>query len=281
MVFAAACTTSRITCRNRCSLIRMPAHLQSGASEPVLGFPISTRSLTECVDTIIAWLEEAQPPRRYLVCANPHSLVLAMRDTSFAAALHGASMVIPDGVGIVLASRLNGGVIRRRITGSDLFGALNAKMNEQRRFSAFFLGSTEETLSAIRVKMAEQFPHIKIAGTHSPPFRSEFSENDNRAMLRAVNESGADVLWVGMTAPKQEKWIFENIDRLQVQFACAVGAVFDFFSGRAIRSSPIFQSLGLEWLPRLLREPRRLWYRNFVSSPKFICEVLVQLKRNK
>jgi len=204
-----------------------------------------------------------------------------MEDRKFASAIHNADLVIPDGVGVVIASRVSGGAIAHRITGSDLFTALNHRMNAQRRFSAFFLGSTEETLSAIRVKMAEQFPHIRIAGTHSPPFRSEFSENDNRAMLEAVNKSGADVLWVGMTAPKQEKWIFENIDRLQVQVACAVGAVFDFFSGRATRSSPTFQSLGLEWLPRLLREPRRLWYRNFVSSPKFICEVLVHRKRSK
>src|SRR5258708_26539152 len=125
MAFVAGCTTSRITCRNRGSLIRMSRKLQDGASEPVLGFPVSTRSLTVCIDTIVAWLDETSPSRRYLVCANPHSLVLAMEDRKFASAIHNADLVIPDGVGVVIASRVSGGAIAHRITGSDLFTALN------------------------------------------------------------------------------------------------------------------------------------------------------------
>jgi N-acetylglucosaminyldiphosphoundecaprenol N-acetyl-beta-D-mannosaminyltransferase len=113
-----------------------------------------------------------------------------------------------------------------------------------------------------------------FAGAYSPPFKEVFSEADSRKMVDAVNAAKPDVLWVGMTAPKQEKWIHQHRDRLNVRFIGAVGAVFDFYTGRVKRSSPVFQKLGLEWLPWLIQEPRRLFYRNFVSTPKFLIKVL-------
>ena len=109
--------------------------------------------------------------------------------------------------------------------------------------------------------MNHDFPNIKVT-THSPPFKPEFSEEDNRQMIEAINQASPDVLWVGMTAPKQEKWIYQNKDKLNVKFIGAIGAVFDFYAGTVKRSSPWFQKHGLEWLPRLLQEPRLLWYRN-------------------
>jgi N-acetylglucosaminyldiphosphoundecaprenol N-acetyl-beta-D-mannosaminyltransferase len=113
-----------------------------------------------------------------------------------------------------------------------------------------------------------------VAGTFSPPYKPEFSPAELDMMIAAINAVRPDVLWVGMTAPKQEKWIYQNRHRLQVKFIGAVGAVFDFYTGRVKRSHPIFQNLGLEWLPRLLQEPRRLWRRMGVSAPIFIWHVL-------
>ena len=111
---------------------------------------------------------------------------------------------------------------------------------------------------------------------YSPPFKDKFSKRDNDKILNEINNQRIDVLFVGMTAPKQEKWVFENKKFLNVNTICSIGAVFDFYSGRIKRSSNLWIALGLEWLPRLLKEPRRLFARNFISSPKFIFKILIQ-----
>jgi N-acetylglucosaminyldiphosphoundecaprenol N-acetyl-beta-D-mannosaminyltransferase len=241
--------------------------------EDILGYQVTTAGKDECLDLIMSWLK-AGLRRKYFVCANPHSLEIALDDDVFDQALKGADLAVPDGVGIVIASRILRGSIRDRVTGSDIFRGLNSRMQKEGGFSVFFLGASEDTLKDIREKMAVDYPSIKVSGTFSPPFKPEFSDNENAVMVAAVNAAAPDVLWVGMTAPKQEKWILRNLDRLNVGFIAPVGAVFDFYTGRIKRSHPFFQALGLEWLPRLLREPGRLWRRNFVSNPHFLARVL-------
>lgn len=246
--------------------------------ELILGFPVSQMDTEGCIKKILTWVHEGRNGRT-IMCANPHSLEIARRDRLFREALLNADLVVPDGIGVVLASKLLGGQIRNRVTGSDIFGGLNQALNVEGGRSVFFLGSTKETLEAIQQKFINDFPKVKIAGTYSPPFRAEFSETEKRDMVNAVNEARPDILWVGMTAPKQEKWLFQNRHTLKVPVSAAVGAVFDFYSGKIQRSSPTFQRLGLEWLPRLLREPKRLWRRNFLSSPIFIIRVLINKLR--
>jgi N-acetylglucosaminyldiphosphoundecaprenol N-acetyl-beta-D-mannosaminyltransferase len=125
-------------------------------------------------------------------------------------------------------------------------------------------------------KFSAQYPNVHIAGSWSPPFKPAFDEADSRAMITAVNRAAPHVLWVGMTAPKQEKWIHRHRASLNADFIGAIGAVFDFYIGTVKRSHPWFQERGLEWLPRLLREPRRLWNRTLVSAPIFLRLVLRQ-----
>jgi N-acetylglucosaminyldiphosphoundecaprenol N-acetyl-beta-D-mannosaminyltransferase len=149
-------------------------------------------------------------------------------------------------------------------------------MNSAGGMSVFFLGATEETLDLIGAHMAMDYPNVKVAGMYSPPFKARYSSAENEEMINAINTVAPDVLWVGMTAPKQEKWIYANRTRLCVKFAGAIGAVFDFYAGRVQRSHPLFQRLGLEWLPRLIQQPRRLWRRTFVSAPVFVLHVLQQ-----
>jgi N-acetylglucosaminyldiphosphoundecaprenol N-acetyl-beta-D-mannosaminyltransferase len=138
----------------------------------------------------------------------------------------------------------------------------------------FFLGSTDETLHKIRERVAIDYPRIEIVGTLSPPFRPEFTDEDNRVMIETINAAKPDVLWIGLTAPKQEKWIFKHRDKLEVQFAGPIGAAFDFYAGNIKRISPFWGDLGLEWLPRLLQEPRRLWRRSIVSAPRFFLRTI-------
>ena len=244
--------------------------------ENILEYSVDAYSVDECADILFSFLRRSDGPGgcAWLACLNPHSYAAARHDAVFSRALKDANWLAPDGAGIVLASRLLGGGIRERVTGSDVFRELHRRMNAAGGMSVFFLGATRETLDLIRARMARDFPNIRVAGTYSPPFKPTYSPAELDAMIDAVNTAAPDVLWVGMTAPKQEKWIFENRARLNTKFAGAVGAVFEFYTGRVKRSHPVFQRLGLEWLPRLVQEPRRLWRRMCISAPVFMFAVL-------
>jgi len=238
-----------------------------------LDYTIVPSSSKECVDDITRKIFDTANPR-WLACLNPHSYAIAKSDHPFSEALHDTDWLVPDGAGVVLASGLLGVPVHERITGSDIFYGLHDRLNRQGGGSIFFLGSTEDILAEIRQRMVTDYPNLRVVGTFSPPYKSEFSSQELDEMITAINAVQPDILWVGMTAPKQEKWIHQNRDRLQVKFIGAIGAVFDFYTGRVKRSHPIFQKLGLEWLPRLLQEPRRLWRRMGISAPVFILDVL-------
>ncbi len=172
-----------------------------------------------------------------------------------------------------MASRILGGSIRKRITGSDLFAALSQKMNAYSGYRVFLMGSTPKTLEKICARMAKDYPNITIAGSYSPPYKSSFTPDDIAKMVSMVNHANTDVLWVAMTAPKQEKLLYQCFNELNVPFAGAIGAVFDFYAKNIIRPNAFFQNMGLEWLPRLLQEPRRLYKRMAMSAPMFLGAV--------
>ena len=240
--------------------------------EEILGYSVNSQCTPQCLNNLFFSICQSQG-KTWLACLNPHSYAVALKDAEFDRALHAADWLIPDGVGIVYASRWLGGNIRERVTGSDIFFGLHKRMNEVGGLCVFFLGATEETLAAIRSRMAQDYPNVHVAGTYSPPFRSTWSADEVDAMLKAINAAQPDVLWVGMTAPKQEKWIHDNLHHLDIRFAAAIGAVFDFYTGKVKRSPPLFQRLGLEWLPRLIQQPCRLWRRMFISAPVFLWDV--------
>lgn len=243
-------------------------------TEDIVGYPVCVENESDVVICVTNWIHKDERNCRYFACLNPHTVELAAKDKIFHKSLTCADFLTADGIGIVYASRILGGSIERRITGMDVFLGVTEAMNREGNGSCFFLGSTDETLGEIRNRMALQFPNVRIAGTYSPPFKPEFSEADNRAMIEVVNQSSPDVLWVGLTAPKQEKWIHEHRSQLDVNFAGPIGAAFDFFAGNIDRAGPKVQSLGLEWLPRLAQEPRRLWRRTLVSAPRFLLRTI-------
>ena len=244
-------------------------------TENILGYKVNNISVDECADQLFKSLQEGKST--WLACFNPHSYALSLKDEVFFRALKFADWLLPDGTGVLLASRLLGGSIKERVTGSDVFAGLSKQMNQSGSMSVFFLGSTEETLKVIKQKMAADYPNIKIAGVYSPPYKDVFSKAEISEMVKEVNFATPDVLWVGMSAPKQEKFIFENRAQLNVKFVAAVGAVFDFYSGNVTRDAGSwFVRHGLEWLPRLLQEPKRLWRRMFVSAPIFLWHVVKQ-----
>ena len=253
----------------------------------IAGYQVSTQNARACVTDIVSWIKnEKQVSKgdkncRWLACMNPHSYAVARQDRVFSLALHSADWLIPDGAGVVFASKLLGGNIHERVTGSDIFQGVLGELDKTGGYSVFFLGSTDRTLAAIRARMAADYPNLRVAGMYSPPFKPSYSQSELDEMVKAINDAKPDVLWVGMTAPKKEKWIFENCARLNEKFAGAIGAVFDFYTGQVKRSHPFFQRMGLEWLPRLIQQPRRLWRRMFVSAPIFVWHVLFQWPKAK
>lgn len=238
-----------------------------------LDYKVFAGNVDQCADEMMAAIAGKTDACQTMVCLNPHSYVTARRDGDFDAALRSADWLVPDGSGILLGARILGLPIATRVSGPDVFAAVMEKLNRSGG-SVFFLGSTEQTLAQVRQRMEETYPMVRLAGTYSPPFVAEFTAAQNDAMIEAVNSGHPDVLWVGMTAPKQEKWLMANRARLKVATAGAIGAAFDFFAGTVRRSPTGFRRAGLEWLPRLIQQPRRLWRRMFVSAPIFLADVL-------
>ena len=239
----------------------------------LFGYAISDQGLKEDVASAFEGGREALFCK-YMACANPHSLVVASRDQLFETALRQADILIPDGSGIILAVGVLRNKVLEKVAGFDFFLNLCELADKQKKVRFFFLGSTEHVLGLIKARLNREFPNIVVCGTYSPPFGDEFSEQENRSMVEAINRASPDVLWVGMTAPKQEKWLLVNRDALKVPFAGAIGAVFDFYAGTKLRSSDLWVKLGLEWLPRFFKEPKRLWERNLKSTPIFLWWIL-------
>jgi N-acetylglucosaminyldiphosphoundecaprenol N-acetyl-beta-D-mannosaminyltransferase len=208
-----------------------------------------------------------------LACANPHSLVVARKDPQFRQALETASAVVADGVGCQWGAALSGVSVGPRITGTDFFLAVMAALN-QAGGRAFFFGSSDAVLEKLAARVKRDFPRV-AAGMLSPPFRA-WPDEENRQMIEKIQAFRPDVLWVGMTAPKQEKWVAANAALLQVPVVGSIGAVFDYYAGVTHRAPQWVCNLGLEWLYRLPREPKRLWRRTFVSAPAFLWLVLVE-----
>ena len=241
--------------------------------EWMLGLPISTASLEEVANTIHGWVVEGGAAR-YFVCMNPYSFESARRDPRFAAAASGADLLVPDGIGVVLASRLRGGGIRRRVCGPEIFMAVTRRLNDEGGRSVFFLGGKQDTLDLLVDRHRREFPRVGIAGCIAPPFKPVFSEADNAEIADAVNASGADVLWVGLGSPKQEQWAMDIRKAVKVGMIGPIGAMFDFYAGTVPMAPPWVQASGLQWLYRLAKEPRRLWRRN-IDAPLFALRAMI------
>ena len=232
------------------------------------------RSSNECSNQIIKHIKNKNKKIKFLSTINTNSLLVIQNDNTFKKALMYSNWLIPDGYGAVIACKLLGLKIRERITGSDIFNEINYKLNKHINYNCVFLGSTKKTLKLIVKKMKLNYPNIKIKGCLSPPFKNIYSTAETNKMINFINKKKPDVLWVGLTQPKQEKWIFENYLKLNVKFIGAIGAVFDFYSGQIKRAPIIIQSLGLEWVYRICQDPRRLWIRYFFSNFYYICKVI-------
>jgi N-acetylglucosaminyldiphosphoundecaprenol N-acetyl-beta-D-mannosaminyltransferase len=211
---------------------------------------------------------------------NPHSYIASKKDIIFHNALLNSDIILPDGIGIILAAKLLNKKIEKRITGADLQDHLLFCLNEKSG-SVFYMGSSEQTLGLIKNKILKEYPNLSF-GSCSPPFKKSFSESENDLIIKEINLFKPDILFIGMTAPKQEKWLFQNKNKLNFKIACSIGAAFDFYAGTVQRPKSFWINIQLEWLIRFLKEPRRLFRRNFISTPLFLfdlCLYKLKIKR--
>lgn len=215
------------------------------------------------------------PDKKLLInTINAHSYNTALKDELFQRALINGDVLIPDGVSIVKACKwLNAkSQPKERIAGWDLFAFEMDKLNKKGG-KCFFMGSSEKVLSLIRKRASVDYPNI-VVETYSPPYKPEFSEEDNKAIIEAINRADPDLLWIGMTAPKQEKWTYSHWNELNIHcHVGTIGAVFDFFAGTVERAPIWWQEHGLEWAYRLIKEPKRMWRRYIIGNSLFLWNI--------
>lgn len=205
---------------------------------------------------------------------NAHSFNVAQKDELFAEALRNGDYLIPDGASVVKACKWLKAKSqpRERIAGWELFRIEMEKLNI-RGGKCFFMGSSEAVLELIKEQAAEDYPNILVE-TYSPPYKPNFSKEDNATIIKAINEANPDLLWIGMTAPKQEKWTYEHWNELDIHcHVGTIGAVFDFYAGTAKRAPKWWQEHSLEWLYRLIKEPKRMWRRYIIGNPLFLWNI--------
>jgi N-acetylglucosaminyldiphosphoundecaprenol N-acetyl-beta-D-mannosaminyltransferase len=209
---------------------------------------------------------------------SPNSYGITTIDTEFDKALKTADYLVLDGVYFAFASLLLQGKNIKRNQGPDVFyHFINRLENEKAK--AFFLGSSDQTLEKIQARMNQEYPNVKVE-TYSPPFKSEFSEEENNQMIKAVNEFKPDILFVGMTCPKQEKWAIKHREELSAGLIICIGNVFDWFSGTQKAIHPIWFKLRIGWLVRIFLRPE-IFKRNIANQMKFFTDVILIFLRLK
>jgi N-acetylglucosaminyldiphosphoundecaprenol N-acetyl-beta-D-mannosaminyltransferase len=213
---------------------------------------------------------------KYICVSNVHTTVMSYESEDYRGIQNNAAMALPDGYPLSKYCRINGVKHAMRVTGPDLMLEM-FKISPRNGYRHFFYGSTQENLDIMRDKLEKTYPGIQIAGMYSPPYRP-LTTNEDEEAVRMINDAEPDIIWVGLGAPKQEIWMSKHCGRVN-GLMIGVGAGFDFFSGNVKRAPLIVQKLGLEWLHRLLQDPKRLWKRYVTTNYKFVKYILREKRR--
>ena len=211
----------------------------------------------------------------YMCVSNVHTTVMSYDDAKYCAVQNGGIMAIPDGGPLSSVGRKRGFSEMRRTTGPDYMKEI-LKISNKEGYRHFFYGSTEETLKKLQRTLKRSYSDVQVAGMFSPPFRT-LSAKEDEEVVRMINESNADFVWIGLGAPKQECWMAEHQGKIK-GFMIGVGAAFDYEAGNIVRAPQWMQKTNLEWLYRLIQEPKRLFKRYFYTNTKFIWNALIRGK---
>lgn len=242
-----------------------------------LGLSFFSGSIGEVVNRVAGWIDRNR--HTYICITGAHGVIESGHSKQVLQAHQAAGLVVPDGMPLVWIGRLLGKNMTERIYGPDLFLAL-CKMAEQNKWKIFFYGTTGETLTRLQKQIAAKYPAISIVGSLAPPFRPLHTSEEIK-YIKIIDASGAHIVFVGMSTPKQEIWMLRHVKKMQANVLVGVGAAFDFVAGTKRQAPAWMRKTGLEWLFRLLQEPKRLWRRYLIVNTQFIARAFWQLLHPK
>lgn len=242
----------------------------------ILGVNVNVTNMTETIKYIEENLEKAKG--NYICVSNVYTTVMAYENENYRRIQNEAFMTLPDGKPLSIVSKLKGFKEAERVTGPDLMEEI-FKLSEKKGYTHYFYGSTEKTLNELETKLKEKFPKLRIVGLYAPPFR-DLTECEDKEIIKSINLTNPDFLWVGLGAPKQEIWMYKHMGKIN-SLMIGVGAGFDYHAGLLKRAPKWMQELSLEWLYRLYQEPSRLLKRYVRSNLKFIYYLLKHILLKK
>ncbi|MFZ6029769.1 MAG: WecB/TagA/CpsF family glycosyltransferase [Chloroflexota bacterium] len=240
----------------------------------ILGVGVSPINTSLALQVIDGWIERNE--HRYICVTGVHGVIESQRSETLRHIHNAAGLVTPDGMPLVWLSRLQGFPSVDRVYGPDLMLALCQHSSVDKGYRHFLYGSKPNVLACLKTNLLKRYPELKIVGVHAPPFHPLSSEEVD-AETQAINDANPDIVWVGLSTPKQEYWMDRNRTRLNAKVLIGVGAAFDFHAGLKKQAPYWVQRSGLEWLFRMATEPRRLWKRYLFNNPVFLALTFAQL----
>lgn len=243
----------------------------------VLGVGVSAITMEMAVDTIEEWIVRREP--NYVCVTGVHGIMECQRDEALRGIHNAAGLVTPDGMPLVWLSRRMGFRHVERVYGPDLMLAV-CKRSAKQGYRQFFYGGGPGVVEKLKDRLNLRFPGLQIADSYSPPFR-ELTPEEDKLLVERINAAKADIVWVGISTPKQERWMAGHLGQLTAPVLIGVGAAFDFHAGLKRQAPRWMQKNGLEWLFRLATEPRRLWRRYLINNPWFMWLVLLQVLKQR
>ncbi len=217
-----------------------------------------------------------QQPPKYITVSNVHTVIEAVRNNKYKEALNHSDISLPDGRPLSIIAKLKGIKNSVRIFGPTFFEK-TLDWGQKDKLKHYFFGSSQETLQKMIENIHKEYPNVIISGYYSPPYKQAFSTEENEGFLKKMNESGADIYWISLGAPKQELWMYENYKKLNQGVMIGIGAGFNYLAGNIKHAPEWMKNLALEWLYRLMQEPRRLWKRYLVTNTLFLWYIFLEL----
>jgi N-acetylglucosaminyldiphosphoundecaprenol N-acetyl-beta-D-mannosaminyltransferase len=248
------------------------SHLQKGPEFRVLGVRVHAVQIPDVIAQMECWISEGQRCH-FIAVTGMHGVTEAQHDPCFKEILNSADLVVPDGMPLVWLGRRHGHRLRRRVYGPELMQTFCRRTGPEYR--QFFYGGTPSVLGLLSTLMESKY-NTNVVGSYSPPFRP-LSKDEDEKIVALIHAAKPDVLWIGLSTPKQERWMHEHRPKLQVPVVVGVGAAFDLNSGRTRQAPSWMRERGLEWSFRLFQEPRRLWRRYLIYGSEFVWNVVSEL----
>ncbi|MFC1550451.1 WecB/TagA/CpsF family glycosyltransferase [Candidatus Neomarinimicrobiota bacterium] len=243
----------------------------------ILGIRITATNIHECKTLINNAINGKI--NQYIVIRDVHGIVQSHKSQAVKAAHDHAAYVLPDGMPLVWIGKIKGNKSIDRCYGPDLMLAIMDESVEK-GYKHFFYGGNSGVANRLKSEMENRYPGVKIVGTYSPPFRP-LNKSEELELENLIDELKPDILWIGLSTPKQELFMYENLNKLNAKLMIGVGAAFDFHTGIIKQAPALVQRLGFEWAYRIFQEPRRLWKRYLISIPTFIVYYILELLKLK